>query len=104
MYTSAFASSRHGMITTPMIPVISPPSAKVIFFGKALEKSYDGLTTLAARFAEIVASTSATSATTTTAGEENRDARVAGSQMTSPNSTAPPDVVRVATIAMNDIV
>src|SRR3954449_3700501 len=97
--------SRHGWIAMPTTPVISPPTANVIFFGKALEKSYDGLTTLAARLHDTVASTRATIAMITTTGLENRAASWAGSQIASPGkSSCAPEVVKIAISAMNDIV
>src|SRR5438309_201179 len=60
MYTCGSEISRHGWIRMPTTPVIRPPVRKLTNFGTALEKSYDGLTTLAATFTDTVASTTMT--------------------------------------------
>jgi hypothetical protein len=43
------------MIIIPIIPVISPPVLKLMYFGAKLAKSLAGLTTLAAIFTDTVA-------------------------------------------------
>ena len=45
-------------MSVPMMPVMMPPVRNEIRFGQALEKSYDGLTTLAATLVVRVASSS----------------------------------------------
>ena len=57
MYPDGSASSRHGCISMPMMPVIRPPVRNEIHFGKALAKSLAGETTLAAMFTASVATT-----------------------------------------------
>ena len=48
MYTSGLASSFHGMMRIPTIPVITPPVLKEIHRGATCETSLAGLTTFAA--------------------------------------------------------
>lgn len=43
------------MIKIPIIPVISPPVLKLMYFGARFAKSFAGLTTLAAIFTDTVA-------------------------------------------------
>src|SRR5919198_702960 len=97
-------TSRHGMIAIPITPQSRPPTRKLISFGTALEKSYDGLTTLAARLHDTVASTTPISASTTATGLENLAASATGSQIALPYTSTVAEVVMIETIAMKDIV
>jgi hypothetical protein len=54
-----------GWIRMPRTPVIRPPVRKEIFRGQALEKSYDGLTMLAATLTDRVATARVNSAKAT---------------------------------------
>src|SRR5207244_13348854 len=84
MYTFGSAISRQGAITIPRTPVIKPPVRKLISLGRALEKSYEGLTMLAATLTDRVATASVKSAKITTRGLSNFPGRVTGSQMGAP--------------------
>ena len=55
IYPLGSATSFHGWIRIPMMPVISPPIRNVILDGQRLAKSFAGLTTFAARFVANVA-------------------------------------------------
>jgi hypothetical protein len=81
MYTCGLASSRHGWMAMPMTPVISPPVRKLIRAGTTLEKSYDGLTVLAATLTDKVATRMANSANAITTGLRNFAVSSIGSQI-----------------------
>ena len=60
MYAPISLTSRHGMISTPIAQVSNPPGPEADpFRGEMLENPLAGLTTLAARFVESVAISSA---------------------------------------------
>src|SRR5436305_569160 len=84
MYTFGSAINRQGAITIPRTPVIRPPVRKLISLGRAFEKSYEGLTMLAATLTDRVATASVKSAKTTTSGLSNFPVSVTGSQMGAP--------------------
>ena len=64
----ALASNRQGCATIPRIPVMSPPSRKVIARGNAFAKSFAGETTLAAMLTDNVATTTVNIEIATTTG------------------------------------
>jgi hypothetical protein len=67
-----------------MTPVIRPPVRKLMRLGQAFEKSYDGLTMLAATFADSVAIARVNSARITTIGLLKLPVRATGSQIALP--------------------
>ena len=75
---------RHGWIATPSSPVISPPVLKLMYFGKALAKSFAGETTLAAMLTAMVATTTVNIAIATITGELNLPTSCTGSQIARP--------------------
>src|SRR5438034_347188 len=81
MYTFGSAINRQGAITIPRTPVIRPPVRKLISLGRAFEKSYEGLTMLAATLTDRVATASVKRAKTTTRGLSNFPVSVTGSQI-----------------------
>src|SRR6267378_5302776 len=83
-------------MTTPKTPVISPPVRKLINLGARLEKSYEGLTILAATLTDRVATASVKSAKITTSGLLNWLTRATGSQIALPNTTTVADVISTA--------
>ena len=97
MYTFGSAISRQGAITIPRTPVIKPPVRKLISLGRALEKSYEGLTMLAATLTDRVATASVKSAKITTRGLSNFPVRVTGSQMGAPYTFCVAAVMSTAT-------
>ena len=84
------------MIRMPRTPVIRPPMRKLIRFGHAFEKSYDGLTMLAATLTDRVATASVNTANTTTIGLSNLPTSATGSQIGAPNTTVLADVTSTA--------
>ena len=68
----------------PIRPVTRPPVRKLIQRGNALEKSFAGLTTLAAMFTDSVATTMVNMAMATSARLSKRPTRSTGSQMALP--------------------
>ncbi len=66
------------------MPVMMPPVRKEIRRGQAFEKSYDGLTTLAATLVVSVASARAASMMTRAIGLFSLPVRATGSQIASP--------------------
>src|SRR5256885_9385215 len=68
----------------PRTPVIRPPVRKLISLGQTFEKSYEGLTILAATLTESVATASVKSAKTTTTGLSNFATRSTGFQIAAP--------------------
>src|SRR5438067_979767 len=97
MYTFGSAISRQGAITIPRTPVIRPPVRKLISLGRAFEKSYEGLTMLAATLTDRVATASVKSAKTTTSGLSNFPVSVTGSQMGAPYTFCVAAVISTAT-------
>src|SRR5438874_10356368 len=104
MYTFGSAINRQGAITIPRTPVIRPPVRKLISLGRAFEKSYDGLTMLAATLTDRVATASVKSAKTTTSGLSNWPTSATGSQTALPNTTTVADVISTATSGKRVIV
>src|SRR5438874_11141417 len=104
MYTLGFVSRFQGWIATPRTPVISPPVRKLISFGRRFEKSYEGLTMLAATFTDSVATASVKSAKITTSGLLNWPTSATGSQIALPNTTTVADVISTATSGKRVIV
>lgn len=100
MYTCGSDSSRQGWIAIPITPVISPPVRKDTNRGAVLEKSYDGDTTLAATFTDIVARMTMTSPMTTAAVEENFVVSATGSQIVWWYTTVAAEVTMIDRIAM----
>src|SRR2546430_1504801 len=98
MYTFGSAINRQGAITIPRTPVIRPPVRKLISLGRAFEKSYEGLTMLAATLTDRVATASVKSAKTTTRGLSNWPTSATGSQIALPNTTTVADVISTAKI------
>src|SRR5829696_4650736 len=84
MYPLGSASSRHGWMRMPTIPVIRPPVLKLIHLGKALAKSLAGETTLAAILTASVATTAVNIEMAITRGWLNLAINLIGSQITSP--------------------
>ncbi len=74
-----------------------PPVRKLMRFGQAFEKSYDGLTTFAATLVVSVASASAASMMIRRIGFSSRPVSATGSQIASPNTSTVADVVRTPT-------
>src|SRR5437763_1291644 len=97
MYTFGSAINRQGAITIPRTPVIRPPVRKLISLGRAFEKSYEGLTMLAATLTDRVATASVKSAKTTTSGLSNFPVSVTGSQMGAPYTFCVAAVISTAT-------
>ncbi len=79
------------------MPVMMPPVRKLMRFGHAFEKSYDGLTTLAATLVVSVASASAASMMIRANGLSSLPVSATGSQIASPNTITVADVVRTPT-------
>src|SRR5215475_2154422 len=100
MYTWGSDSSRHGWIRIPITPVIRPPVRNDTNRGAMLEKSYDGDTTLAATFTDIVARIIMISPMTTTAVDENFLVSSTGSQIVVWYTIVAADVTTIDTIAM----
>src|SRR4029077_13043867 len=91
------------------MPVISPPVRKLISFGITFEKSYEGLTMLAATLTDRVATASVKSAKITTSGLSNFEASTTGSQIAllgspPPKTTTVADVISTATNGKSVIV
>src|ERR1700682_1832632 len=97
MYTFWFASRFQGWITMPRTPVISPPVRKLISFGITFEKSYEGLTMLAATLTDRVATASVKSAKITTNGLSNLAVSATGSQIGAPYTFWVAAVISTAT-------
>src|SRR5215510_7042361 len=80
----------------PRTPVIRLPMRKLMAFGIAFEKSYEGDTVLAAMLTEIVATASVKRASPTTIRFENLLVRATGSQIAWPYTTTVAEVIRTA--------
>ena len=92
MYALKSPSSFHGIINTPITPVISPPVRNEIRRGFRFEKSFEGDTTLAATLVFKVAIKSATRATNATKGRLKRSKSWTGSQIALPKITTDAEV------------
>ena len=68
----------------PRIPVIRPPTLKLITRGNAFAKSFAGETTFAAMLTASVATTAVNIETAITIGSPNRPISLTGSQIISP--------------------
>ena len=77
--------------------MIRPPVRKLISLGRAFEKSYEGLTMLAATLTDRVATASVKSAKTTTRGLSNFPVSVTGSQIGAPYTFCVAAVISTAT-------
>src|SRR6202165_1964607 len=97
MYTFGFASRFQGWMMIPTTPVIRPPVRKLISFGITFEKSYDGLTMLAATLTDRGATASVKSAKITTSGLSNLAVSATGSQIGAPYTFCVAAVIRTAT-------
>src|SRR5512141_2986867 len=87
MYAAASAYRRHGIITTPITAVISPPVTYEIRRGERFEKSFDGETTLAAMLVVSWAASTTSAAKTITPVPPMRLTSTTGSQIASPKIT-----------------